>query len=68
LQIKEKTMTDKKQDQQTSQVSDQTKPQTDGSKVSTLPQNGSLDEMALDRVSGGLGGVHISGGSIGPGG
>jgi len=48
-------MTEKKLDQQTGKVSDQTRPQTDVSKVSTLPQDGSLDETALDRVSGGLG-------------
>ena len=46
-------MTEKKLDQQTSNVSDQPKPQTDRSKVSTLPQDGSLDEPALDQVSGG---------------
>ena len=59
-------MTEKKLDQQTSNVSDQPKPQTDRSKVSTLPQDGSLDEPALDKVSGGLGGVHV--GPAGPGG
>ena len=48
-------MPDKKLDQQASNVSDQTKPQTDGSKVATPPQDGPLDETALDRVSGGLG-------------
>ena len=55
-------------DQQTGNVSDQTKPQTDGSKVATPPQDGPLDETALDRVSGGIGGMHVSGGPIGPGG
>ena len=55
-------MTEKKLDQQTGKVSDQTRPQTDVSKVSTLPQDGSLDETTLDKVSGGIGaGVHISG-------
>ena len=59
-------MTDKKLDQQTGNVGDQTKPQADGAKVSTLPQDGPLDETALDHVSGGLGGVHV--GPAGPGG
>jgi hypothetical protein len=59
-------MTEKKLDQQTGNVSDQTKPQTDGSKVSSVPQAGELDETTLDRVSGGLGGVHV--GPSGPGG
>ena len=47
-------MTDKKLDQQATNVSDQAKPQTEDSKVSTLPQDGSLDETALDQVSGGI--------------
>ena len=62
-------MPDKKLDQQASNVSDQTKPQTDGSKISTLPQEGSLDETALDEVSGGIGlTVHVGGGGGGGGG
>jgi len=47
-------MTEKKLDQQRGNVGDQTRPQTEGSKVSTLPQDGSLDETALDQVSGGI--------------
>ena len=58
-------MTDKKLDQQSSNVRDQTRPQTEGSKVSTGPQDGSLDETALDKVSGGIGSGRAGGGGGG---
>ena len=47
-------MTEKKLDQQANDVGGQTRPRTDGAKVSTLPRDSSLDETALDQVSGGI--------------